>query len=75
MRKEKKVLVIDSRDYVVGNVYTENVEGINVHKYGAHIFHTDYKEGMEKYYTINDEKNNELSSKYKELAEKEKNVI
>ena len=36
---------------------------------------SDYEEGMEKYYTINDEKNNELSSKYKELAEKEKNVI
>ena len=36
---------------------------------------SDYEEGMEKYYTINDEKNNELSSKYKELAEKEENVI
>ena len=36
---------------------------------------SDYEEGMEKYYTINDEKNNELSIKYKELAEKEKNVI
>ena len=42
--KGKKVLVIDSRDHVAGNVYTENVEGINVHKYGAHIFHTDYKD-------------------------------
>ena len=38
-------------------------------------YQSDYKEGMEKYYTINDEKNNELSSKYKELAEKEENVI
>ena len=35
----------------------------------------DYKEGMEKYYTINDDKNNELASKYKELASKEDNVI
>ena len=40
----KKVLVIDRRDHIGGNIYTENVEGINVHKYGAHIFHTDYKD-------------------------------
>ena len=39
----KKVLVIDKRDHIAGNVYTEKVEGINIHKYGAHIFHTDYK--------------------------------
>ena len=39
----KKVLVIDKRNHIAGNVYTEEVEGINVHKYGAHIFHTDYK--------------------------------
>lgn len=37
----KKVLVIDKRPNVAGNVYTENIEGINVHKYGAHIFHTN----------------------------------
>lgn len=36
----KKCLVIDKRPYFGGNVYCENVEGINVHKYGAHIFHT-----------------------------------
>ena len=40
----KKVLVIDKRNHIAGNVYTENIEGINVHKYGAHIFHTDDKE-------------------------------
>lgn len=40
----KKVLVIDKREHIAGNVYTEEIEGINVHKYGAHIFHTDYKE-------------------------------
>ena len=40
----KKVLVIDKRDHIAGNVYTVNIEGINVHKYGAHIFHTDYKD-------------------------------
>ena len=40
----KKVLVIDKRPNVAGNIYTENVEGIQVHRYGAHIFHTDYKD-------------------------------
>ena len=37
----KSVLVIDKRPNIGGNVYTENIEGINVHKYGAHIFHTN----------------------------------
>ena len=40
----KKVFVIDKRPCIAGNVYTEKVEGINVHKYGAHIFHTNNKE-------------------------------
>lgn len=40
----KKCLVIDKRSHAGGNVYCENVEGINVHKYGAHIFHTSNKE-------------------------------
>ena len=40
----KKVLVIDKRPNIAGNVYTEDVEGIHVHKYGAHIFHTNNKE-------------------------------
>lgn len=39
--KGYKCLVIDKRDNVGGNIYTEKVEGINVHKYGAHIFHTN----------------------------------
>lgn len=39
----KRVLVIDKRDHIGGNIYTEEVEGINVHKYGAHIFHTNDK--------------------------------
>lgn len=39
----KKVLVIDKRPNVAGNIYTEEIEGINVHKYGAHIFHTNDK--------------------------------
>ncbi len=40
----KRVLVIDKRNHIGGNVYTEEIEGIQVHKYGAHIFHTDYKD-------------------------------
>jgi len=39
----KKVLVIDKRDHLAGNIYTEKQEGITVHKYGAHIFHTNNK--------------------------------
>ncbi len=37
----RSVLVIDRRSHIGGNVYTEKIEGINVHKYGAHIFHTN----------------------------------
>lgn len=37
----RKVLVIEKRDHIAGNVYTEKIEGINFHKYGAHIFHTN----------------------------------
>ncbi len=40
----KSVLVIEKRPHIAGNVYTEDVEGIHVHKYGAHIFHTNNKE-------------------------------
>ncbi|MGN1166400.1 MAG: UDP-galactopyranose mutase [Lachnospiraceae bacterium] len=43
----KKVLVIDKRNTIAGNVYTEEIEGINVHKYGAHIFHTNNKKVWE----------------------------
>lgn len=43
-KRGKKCLVIDKRAHVGGNIYTENVEGIQVHKYGAHIFHTSNKE-------------------------------
>lgn len=43
-REGKKCLVIDKRNHIAGNVYTENVEEIQVHKYGAHIFHTSNKE-------------------------------
>ena len=40
----KKVLVIDKREHIGGNIYTKEVEGIQVHQYGAHIFHTDNQE-------------------------------
>lgn len=43
----KSVLVIDKRNHIGGNVFTENIEGINIHKYGAHIFHTNSKEVWE----------------------------
>lgn len=45
--KGKKVLVIDKREHIAGNIYTEEIEGINVHKYGAHIFHTNNKKVWE----------------------------
>lgn len=43
-KKGKKCLVIDKRPNIAGNIYTENTQGINVHKYGAHIFHTSDKQ-------------------------------
>lgn len=43
-KKGKKVLVIERRKHVGGNIYCEEKEGIHIHKYGAHIFHTSYKE-------------------------------
>lgn len=42
-QKGKRCLVIDKRPHLGGNIYCEEVEGIHVHKYGAHIFHTDNK--------------------------------
>src|SRR5574344_232962 len=43
-KQGKKCLVIDKRPHLGGNVYCENIEGVTVHKYGPHIFHTDKKE-------------------------------
>ena len=43
MQHGKKVLIIDKRPHIGGNIYTENIGGIHVHKYGAHIFHTNSK--------------------------------
>ena len=42
-KRDKKVLAIEKRNHIAGNIYTEKIEGINVHKYGAHIFHTSNK--------------------------------
>lgn len=42
-KRGKKILVIDKRNHIAGNIYTESILGINVHKYGAHIFHTSDK--------------------------------
>ncbi len=46
-KKGKKCLVIEKRSHIGGNVYTENTENINVHRYGAHIFHTNSREVWE----------------------------
>lgn len=46
-KKGKKCLVIDKRSHIGGNIYTEKIAGIEVHKYGAHIFHTSHKEVWE----------------------------
>lgn len=42
-KRGKSVLVLEKRDHIGGNIYTEKIEGINVHRYGAHIFHTHNK--------------------------------
>lgn len=42
-KRGKRVIVVDKRPHIGGNIYTENMDGINVHKYGAHIFHTSSK--------------------------------
>ena len=44
IKKGNKVLLIEKREHLAGNIYTENIEGIQVHKYGAHIFHTNNKQ-------------------------------
>lgn len=43
-KQGRKVLVVEKRDHIAGNIYTEKVMGINVHRYGAHIFHTSDEE-------------------------------
>ena len=43
LQRGKSVLVLEKRDHIAGNIYTEKVQGIDVHRYGAHIFHTSNK--------------------------------
>lgn len=70
----KSVLVVDKRPNIAGNIYTENIEGINVHKYGAHIFHTNNKK-VWNYITQFAEFNSLLYSEYKKLADAEGKMI
>ena len=61
----KTVIVVEKRDHIGGNVYTENIEGINVHKYGAHIFHTnnsDVWDFVNKYASFNDYRHTVLAN-------------
>ena len=61
----KTVIVVEKRDHIGGNVYTENIEGINVHKYGAHILHTNNKDVWDfinKYAKFNDYKHTVLAN-------------
>ena len=79
--KGKKVKVIEKRNHIAGNIYTREEEGIQVHQYGAHIFHTSDKEiwdrekGYEPYYPVNNDRNNHLYKSYKKLADEQGNVI
>ncbi len=67
-KRGKKCLVIDKRNHVGGNIYTEKINGIDIHRYGAHIFHTDDKEVWDyvnQFITFNRFTNSPLA-KYKE---------
>ena len=66
----KKVLIVDKRPNIGGNVYTEKMEGINVHKYGAHIFHTNNKtvwDFVNKFATFNRFTNSPVANFHGEL--------
>ena len=66
----KKVLVIDKRPNIAGNIYTEKIVGINVHKYGAHIFHTNDKsvwEYIQRFATFNRFTNSPVANYHGEL--------
>ena len=69
-KRGKKVLVIDKRDHIAGNIYTESVLDINVHKYGAHIFHTSNQEVWEyinQFATFNHYINSPIARYHEEL--------
>ena len=69
--KGKKVKVIEKRNHIAGNIYTREEEGIQVHQYGAHIFHIsdkeiwDWEKGDDPYYPVNNDRNNHLYKSYK----------
>lgn len=66
----KSVLVIEKRGHIAGNVYTEDMEGIHVHKYGAHIFHTNLKhvwDYVQQFATFNRFTNSPVANYYGEL--------
>ena len=65
-----RVLIVEKRNHIGGNIYTENVEGINVHKYGAHIFHTNNKkvwDFVNKFVTFNRYTNSPIANYKGEL--------
>lgn len=69
-RQGKSVLVIEKRNHVGGNIYTDNIEGIQVHKYGAHIFHTNMKfvwDYVNQFATFNRFTNSPVANYYGEL--------
>ncbi len=69
-KKGKKVKVIEKRSHIGGNAYCENIEGINVHKYGAHIFHTDNEEVwnyLNKFCTFNNYINSPIANYKNEI--------
>lgn len=69
-RQGKSVLVIEKRNHVGGNIYTENIEGIQVHTYGAHIFHTNMKfvwDYVNQFATFNRFTNSPVANYYGEL--------
>ena len=70
MAAGKKVLVIDKRESIGGNIYTEQIEGIQIHKYGAHIFHTNDKtvwEYVNRFAEFNRYTNSPVANYYGEL--------
>ena len=54
-KRGKKCLVIDKRNHIGGNIYCEKIDDINVHKYGAHIFHTSNKKVWEYIFSLEDD--------------------
>ncbi len=69
-RRGKKIIVIDKRNHIAGNIYTESVLGINVHKYGAHIFHTSNKriwDYVNQFATFNHYVNSPIARYHEEL--------